>query len=103
MASVLHIAELQTRYDLGAIEEDVAEACARLDAGISGALDGALEEALDEALERAGIGPHELLCIRELHVPRVQLSLGLDARALALAWSEAVARALWEAEVLLRP
>jgi hypothetical protein len=52
-----------------------------------------LDDALERALERAGVTPHEVICIRSLRVP-LRLQLSLTDSALVLAWSLAISESI---------
>jgi hypothetical protein len=80
---LLRVRRFQARYRLPRARQAERE---RLD----GLLREVLEEGLERALERAGVSPHEVVCIRRLHVP-VRLRLSAADDSLALAWSLALA------------
>jgi hypothetical protein len=80
---LLRIRRFQARYRLPRARQAERE---RLD----GLLREVLDEGLDRALERAGVSPHEVVCIRRLHVP-VRLRLSAGNHSLAMAWSLALA------------
>jgi hypothetical protein len=84
--TTLHIHQFEAHYRL---PKSATHACKRLDA----VLQSVLDEVLEGALERAGVGTHEEICIRHLYVP-VRSSLSQTDRALALAWSLALADAI---------
>jgi hypothetical protein len=60
---------------------------------LDGLLRGILAETLEQSLERAGVSPHEEVCIRKLHVP-VRLRLNAADSSLVMAWTLALTEAI---------
>ena len=82
----VRIRRLSARYHLPPSREVERERLGRI-------LHAVLDEALERALERAGVSPHEQICIRNLHAP-VRLRLSQADSTLVLAWSLALSGAI---------
>ena len=85
----VRIRRLSARYHLPPSREAERERLGRI-------LHAVLDEALERALERAGVSPHEEICIRNLHAP-VRLRLSQADSTLVLAWSLALSEAIMRA------
>jgi hypothetical protein len=82
----LHIRQFETSYRLPRSRMYERE---RLD----GLVPTLLGDALERALERAGISPHEEICIRRISVP-LRLRMNLADSALVARWSVALVEAI---------
>jgi hypothetical protein len=82
----VRIRRLSARYHLPPSREVERERLGRI-------LHAVLDEALERALGRAGVSPHEEICIRNLHAP-VRLRLSQADSTLVLAWSLALSGAI---------